>query len=104
MDADVIRLEVRPREAAPARLRPGYDLEAQLLARHAIRDTLAGCLAPLPDRIEEGRRPGCNRGHLVEDVELRRLRRQQLVPGVLVRLRQGYGGSVRLGALGLGGR
>src|SRR5262249_8854277 len=70
------------------------DLELQLLAAHPVEDALARSLAPLPDRVEEHGRPRLDRRDLIEDMKLRCLGSEKLIPRVLVRL-QPFGGSRR---------
>ena len=50
-------------------------------------DALVAGDAALANRVEEERRAGGGRGHFIEDAELRGVRPEQLVAGVVVFLR-----------------
>ena len=79
--------------AGRARLLAAHDLPLERLAGRQVDDALVGGDAAGTNRVVEKARARRGRGDLVVDAELRRLRREQLVPRVVVFLRLAWSGA-----------
>jgi len=84
--ADVVRVGIGRRQAGGARFGAGDLVKLERLTGHHVVHGFVARLAAFPNGIEIRRRARGRRRHFVQDLERRRLRRQQLVLAIVVLL------------------